>query len=54
MTARDLGECRPGGLGVPFIRMLMDDWQLQPGPGGHGNVLRMRKRLPAAEARDAE
>lgn len=45
ITARDLGECRPGGLGVPFIRELMDDWQLQPGPGGRGNVLRLRKRL---------
>jgi sigma-B regulation protein RsbU (phosphoserine phosphatase) len=54
ITSRDLGDCRPGGLGVPFIRMLMDDWQLQPGPGGCGNILRMRKRLPGAEARDAE
>ncbi len=45
ITARDLGECRPGGLGVPFIRALMDDWQIQPGADGKGNVLRMRKRL---------
>ena len=48
ITARDLGECRPGGLGVPFIRTLMDDWLLQPGPDGRGNVLRMRKRLHGA------
>jgi sigma-B regulation protein RsbU (phosphoserine phosphatase) len=48
ITARDLGECRPGGLGVPFIRTLMDDWQLQPGPDGKGNVLRLRKRLQSA------
>jgi sigma-B regulation protein RsbU (phosphoserine phosphatase) len=47
IDARDLGDCRPGGLGVPFIRALMDDWRLQPGPGGCGNVLRMRKRLRA-------
>ena len=38
----------------PFIRMLMDDWQLQPGPGGKGNVLRMRKRLHAAATGDTE
>ena len=47
IAMRDLDECRPGGLGVPFIRALMDDWKLQPGPGGCGNVLRMRKRLRA-------
>ena len=45
ITTRDLGDCRPGGLGVPFIRALMDDWQLEPGTDGKGNVLRMRKRL---------
>jgi len=45
ITARDLGECRPGGLGVPFIRALMDEWQLQPGANGRGNILRMSKRL---------
>ena len=45
ITARDLGECRPGGLGVPFMRALMDEWQLQPGANGRGNVLRMSKRL---------
>jgi len=51
---RDLGECRPGGLGVAFIRMLMDDWQLQPGSEGKGNVLRMRKRLQAGTLGDTE
>jgi len=45
ITARDLGECRPGGLGVPFMRALMDEWHLQPGANGRGNVLRMSKRL---------
>jgi sigma-B regulation protein RsbU (phosphoserine phosphatase) len=54
ITARDLGDCRPGGLGVPFIRKLMDDWQLEPGPGGKGNILRMRKRLRASGIGDAE
>jgi sigma-B regulation protein RsbU (phosphoserine phosphatase) len=54
ITARDLGECRPGGLGVPFIRTLMDDWQLQPRAGGSGNILRMRKRLQATGTGDTE
>ena len=45
ITTRDLNDCRPGGLGVPFIRSLMDDWQFEPGADGKGNVLRMRKRL---------
>ncbi len=54
ITARDLGECQPGGLGVPFIRTLMDDWELQPAPGGNGNILRMRKRLQASGTGDTE
>jgi phosphoserine phosphatase RsbU/P len=54
ITARDLDECRPGGLGVPFIRELMDDWQLQAGHGGSGNILRMRKRLRGNAMGDAE
>jgi sigma-B regulation protein RsbU (phosphoserine phosphatase) len=48
ITSRDLGDCRPGGLGVPFIRALMDDWQLLPGADGRGNVLRLCKRLQPA------
>jgi phosphoserine phosphatase RsbU/P len=46
---RDLAECRPGGLGVAFIDALMDEWRIEPGPGGKGNVLRMRKKLKAGE-----
>jgi sigma-B regulation protein RsbU (phosphoserine phosphatase) len=45
LTARDLSECRPGGLGIPFINALMDEWKLEPAPDGRGNVLRMRKRI---------
>jgi sigma-B regulation protein RsbU (phosphoserine phosphatase) len=45
ITTRDSATAVPGGLGVPFIRALMDDWQLEPGTDGKGNVLRMRKRL---------
>jgi sigma-B regulation protein RsbU (phosphoserine phosphatase) len=45
LTARDLSECKPGGLGIPFINALMDEWKLEPAPDGHGNVLRMRKRI---------
>ena len=45
LQPRDLSECRPGGLGLPFINALMDDWKVQPAGNGKGNVLRMRKRL---------
>jgi sigma-B regulation protein RsbU (phosphoserine phosphatase) len=50
LKPRDLSECRPGGLGLPFIDALMDEWKLRPlGKGGdgksRGNVLRMMKRL---------
>jgi sigma-B regulation protein RsbU (phosphoserine phosphatase) len=50
LKPRDLSECRPGGLGLPFIDALMDEWKLRPlGKGGDGkskgNVLRMMKRL---------
>lgn len=41
---RDLGECKPGGLGVNIIDATMDSWSLLPEPGG-GNRLIMRKRL---------
>jgi sigma-B regulation protein RsbU (phosphoserine phosphatase) len=54
ITARDLGDCRPGGLGVPFIRACMDEWELTPGPGGRGNVLRLRKRMQTASTGDLE
>ena len=49
MTPRDLGECRPGGLGVAFIDTLMDEWRIEPGQSGKGNILRMRKRLATKE-----
>jgi sigma-B regulation protein RsbU (phosphoserine phosphatase) len=45
LQPRDLSECRPGGLGLPFINALMDDWAVKPATNGKGNVLRMRKRL---------
>ena len=49
LTARDLSDCRPGGLGIPFINALMDDWKLEAAADGHGNILRMRKRVGAGE-----
>jgi phosphoserine phosphatase RsbU/P len=47
LQPRDLGECRPGGLGLNIIDAAMDDWQLAPRPGG-GNRLSMRKRIRAS------
>jgi sigma-B regulation protein RsbU (phosphoserine phosphatase) len=49
MQPRDLDECRPGGLGVAFIDTLMDEWRIEPGQSGKGNILRMRKRLVTKE-----
>jgi sigma-B regulation protein RsbU (phosphoserine phosphatase) len=45
LKPRDLSECRPGGLGLPFIDALMDEWKLRPSGRRKGNVLRMVKRL---------
>jgi sigma-B regulation protein RsbU (phosphoserine phosphatase) len=45
LKPRDLSECRPGGLGLPFIDALMDEWKVLPGGKKKGNVLRMMKRL---------
>jgi phosphoserine phosphatase RsbU/P len=50
LKPRDLGECRPGGLGLPFIDALMDVWKLEPAADGKGNVLRMHKQIRVEDA----
>ncbi|MCB1607697.1 MAG: SpoIIE family protein phosphatase [Xanthomonadales bacterium] len=42
---RDLSHCRPGGLGVNLIDMVMDSWGFEQPESGNGNVLRMIKHL---------
>lgn len=42
---RDLAAVRPGGLGVHFMRSLMDSVEYRPDPGGTGNRLIMQVRL---------
>lgn len=42
---RDLDDVRPGGLGVHFIRQVMDEVDYMPLEDGEGNVLRMAKRI---------
>lgn len=42
---RPLDEIRPGGLGVHFIRSIMDEVIFVEPPPGFGNLLRMVKRL---------
>jgi sigma-B regulation protein RsbU (phosphoserine phosphatase) len=42
---RDLKEIRPGGLGIHFIREIMDGVEFLPAPAGWGNLLEMRKRI---------
>ena len=46
---RDLADVRPGGLGVHFIREIMDAVAYEP-THGVGTVLRMTKRLPPKTA----
>lgn len=40
---RPLDELRPGGLGVHFIRAIMDEIAYLPLPGTQGNLLSMKK-----------
>jgi sigma-B regulation protein RsbU (phosphoserine phosphatase) len=44
---RDLDDVRPGGLGVHFMREIMDQVEFLPPPAGFGNFLRMKKSMPA-------
>lgn len=46
---RDLDELKPGGLGIYFIRELMDTADFGPSPDGSGNVLQMTKKKAAAK-----
>ena len=43
VQSRSLDEIRPGGLGVHFIRSLMDKMEFVDPPPGFGNRLRMVK-----------
>jgi len=45
---RDLSELRPGGLGIYFIRELMDTADFGPAPDGVGNQLQMTKKKGSA------
>lgn len=42
---RDLDDIRPGGLGVHFMREIMDSCEMGHLLGGHGNFLEMRKKI---------
>ena len=42
---RDLDDIRPGGLGVHFIREIMDEVRMGHLDGGRGNYLEMRKNI---------
>jgi anti-sigma regulatory factor (Ser/Thr protein kinase) len=42
---RALEEIRPGGLGVHFIRSIMDEMKFETAPDGFGNLLRMVKKI---------
>jgi sigma-B regulation protein RsbU (phosphoserine phosphatase) len=42
---RNLGDIRPGGLGVHIIREIMDTMEFVQPPQGAGNALEMTKKL---------
>jgi sigma-B regulation protein RsbU (phosphoserine phosphatase) len=42
---RDLGDVRPGGLGVHLIRSVCDEARFVPPPPGVGNLFKLTKRL---------
>jgi sigma-B regulation protein RsbU (phosphoserine phosphatase) len=44
---RNLDDVRPGGLGVHFIREVMDHVDYLPPPDGQGNLLRLKKTINA-------
>ena len=45
IKSRDLGEVRPGGLGVHLIKSVTDDARFLPPPPGAGNLFKLTKRL---------
>ena len=45
VKSRELDDVRPGGLGVHFIREVMDESGFVTGPSDAGNVFRMIKRI---------
>lgn len=46
IKSRDLGDIRPGGLGVHLMNQVMDLVDFRNDPEGIGNILVMRKRRP--------
>jgi sigma-B regulation protein RsbU (phosphoserine phosphatase) len=45
VESRDLRDVRPGGLGVHFIREIMDDYRMGHLDKGRGNYLEMKKKI---------
>jgi anti-sigma regulatory factor (Ser/Thr protein kinase) len=50
---RDLDELRPGGLGIHFIKSVVDNLEYTVPPGG-GTVLKMMKFMPKQEKHKIE
>lgn len=45
VESRDLKDVRPGGLGVHFIREIMDDCKMGHLEQGRGNYIEMKKNI---------
>ncbi len=51
IRSRDLGEVRPGGLGVHIMKEFMDRVEYNPAEGG-GTVLTMEKQLEPSDSKE--
>ena len=45
VESRDLNDVRPGGLGVHFIKEIMDDCRMGHLEKGRGNYIEMKKKI---------
>lgn len=45
LRPRPLDELRPGGLGVRFMREMMDEVGYRPPPPGYANCLELKRRI---------
>ena len=52
VESRGLDDIRPGGLGVHFIRSLMDECGFLQPPDGDGNLFEMKKLINRKGERD--
>ena len=50
LVSRRLDDIRPGGLGLHFIKSVMDNIEYKSGDNNIGNILELRKKIRPGEA----